>query len=139
MNYNKLEKATAVLTKIKAIDAEIIELDKFAMMIANGEIKSSFDLKLKDLKKSEETEKKKVLSEDGSLNTGEEVNGFKFYMPSMFSSLGDKEEKKDPNTHTLSHDLSDTAVLQIMGVMLCEKHDRRNNLIRQLQSYGVVA
>lgn len=135
MNLRNLEQATAVLAKIKVLDAEIIELDKFAMMIANGEIKSSFDLKLLDLEKQEKEENKQVLDEDGSIIKMK----YSDFLPLTFnwSAGASSVPAKNPNEHTLSNDLSELVALQVMGVMLCDKQEKRTKLIKQLNSYGI--
>ena len=70
MNIKKLEKATKIYEQIKILDAQISELEKFAMLVANGEIKSSFELKIEDLGKQKEDAEKVGFDEDGSLIKG---------------------------------------------------------------------
>lgn len=136
MNIKKLEKATNIYKKIKILDAQIIEIDKFAMLVANSETKSSFELKCEDLGKNEEDEQKIQFDDDGSLIKGiSDVpkSLFDLWMPRYSLSSENKKE----NVTILKNELSENAVMSILGVLLYEKNAQIQVLMTQLKDIGV--
>lgn len=142
MEVKTLEKAYKILEKVKALDNEIIKIDKVAGIVisqANGKSNSSFELKVKDY--SKENSKDSILDEDGSLKTGalshEIESPFSWLSKSMLlPHLQTKEEKVDKNTYSLNYQLSETATLKILSVLLNEKRQEREDLIVKLQKFG---
>jgi len=142
MSIKKLEKATKILEKIKILDAEIIEIDKFAMFAANDEIKASFELKIDNIGKKKEDENKVEFDSDGSLKSGatdfyaEMIRkytsplSFPFLTP-MGNSTSDKK-----NEYALRADISENTTLNILGLLLCDKQRKRDLLIGELAKYG---
>ncbi|HZW66383.1 MAG TPA: hypothetical protein VFF23_11875 [Hanamia sp.] len=143
MDFKKLERATKIYEQLKQLDKEIIEIDRFAMLVANGEIKSSFELKIDDIGKKKEDSDKVGFDEDGSLIKGTSDSLYEqmrrsFYMPIL--SFGcDTGKETDKNVHLLKNELSENATMSILGVLLQEKQFKRTNLLTQLQRLGVVA
>lgn len=62
MDLKNLQKATLIHASIKALDAEIIQIDKLAMLCANGKLTSSFELKC-----LEDKPEKLKMDEDGDI------------------------------------------------------------------------
>jgi hypothetical protein len=119
MNIKKLEKATKIYEQIKVLDAQIIEIDKFAMLVANSETKSSFELKCKDLGKKKDNEEKVGFDADGSLIKGQTEgyrSMFDLWMPRLYTTTADK---KNENEIVLKNELSVNAVMSILGILLC--------------------
>lgn len=139
MNIKKLEIATRILADLKKLDAEIIEIEKFAMKIANGQVKSSFTLNLYELGKRHK-EDKVSFDEDGSLVRGNRPDIMSRFMrshfPPNFIIMDDFEEEK-PSKDKLKYELSDTTTLQVLGVILGEKTTIRSKMIKQLNRYGI--
>lgn len=137
MDFKKLEKATKIYGEIKALDAEIIEIDRFAMLVANGEIKSSFTLTVEDVGKKKEDETKVSFDEDGSLVGLHKKMMSSLMMPMWFCSGSVSLESENENYHTLKNELSENATLNVLGVLLCEKQAKRRILLNSLDKLGV--
>jgi hypothetical protein len=136
MDFKKLEKASRILSGIKQLDAEIIEIDRIAMLVANGDVKSLFKLKIEDTTKAKEAEDKPLLDNDGSLFR----ESFHSLMMGSLGIGGIWREKKneDKHIHSLEQELSENSTMQILGVLLCEKQTRRQLLINQLETLGLL-
>ena len=140
MNIKKLEKATKIFEQIKVLDAQIIEIDRFAMLVANGEIKSSFELKVEDIGKKKEDEEKVSFDADGSLIKGDSIPEYSFRInwgSIIPCGLTGSSDKKNKNEHLYKTELSENGTMQILGILLYEKQQQRQALIQKLQSYGV--
>lgn len=131
MDIKKLEKATIILKAIKNIDAEIIEIEKTAMLVANNDTESHFLLNVIDNEKPQEEENTE------QENQGDPFSEFSGLLSFMAFRSSNKPEKENKNLHSLKCDLSVNATLQILGVLLYEKQTKRNKLINSLKKYGV--
>lgn len=135
MDIKKFEKATKILEQIKLLDSQIIEIDKFAMMVANGETKSSFQLICEDLEKKEQDDEKVEFDSDGSLIKGaglEYKSMFELFMPRFKTT----NPKKD-NEVVLKNELSVNVVMSILGILLYDKRNQREILIQNIKNLGV--
>lgn len=139
MELSKLEKATKIFNAIKVLDAEIVELDKVAMIVANGGGESSFELTINGVIVKDETEKVKF-DEDGSLILPKENESpyrsifLDFALPSYFRRDEKKEEK---NKTVIKNSLSEKSTMLILGILLEEKKMKRNKYLKQLEKIGV--
>lgn len=132
MNINKIEKLNKIIIKIKELDTQIIEIDKFAMLVANGETKSSFELRIEDLENKENVSP----NEDGYGGIEKYAAGLAFHIPSYITSKIRNISVSDENV--LKNDLSVNSVLSILGILLFDKQEKRKNLIKKLEGYGVI-
>ena len=137
MDIKELGKASKLLDKLKVIDADIIEIEKIAQLLASGNSKQSMVLAVTDT--SPETEpKKQVLDSDGSLTQPSmSVDGntltFSFF---GLNSRPFPENRQDNRTKKLDVQLSDTTALQVWGVLLEQKLIARGDLIKKLENLG---
>jgi len=138
MNLKKLQKATKILEEVKLLDAQIIELDRFAMLVVSGDTKCSFALTIENAPK-EEVEKV-GFDEDGSLKMGgaesyiEQMMKRYSYQPLLWGSS--PTPSAATNTQTLNHKLEESGALSILGILLGEKQVRRDKLLNQLKDFG---
>jgi hypothetical protein len=144
MNLKKLEKATKILEQIKKLDAEILELDRFAIKVANRDTDCNVSISLVD--KSPEVKREHIFGEYGFLKpeyTGEQEKPKESSMYDIMHSLrmgwfGQQASIKHVVvTDCLQHKLSDKETLQILGILLGNKHDARALLIKALNQMGV--
>lgn len=139
MELNKLERAGKLLAEIKKLDVDIIEIEKVAMMAANGEAETFFELKVVDIKKQIEDSEKLQLDEDGSLLKPSYTYTSlfeKYAMPfSWMETKPQSTEKK--NELVLNNALSERATMLILGVLLEEKQSKRLRYINKLKNLGV--
>jgi hypothetical protein len=133
MNIKQLEKATRIIEQVKALDKEIIDIDRQALLVANGEVKIELNIDVTDLAKKREEEEAVKFDEDGSLLSGEEFKGILRYAVT-FHMGRPKDEKKKKG---YGAEISETAALQIFGILLYEKQTRRTQLLQKLERIGV--
>lgn len=141
MNLKQLDKATRILSEIKELDNQIISIEKHAMLIANGNVALDLKLFILDLEKQAKEQNKVGFTEDGSLSYDAELRNLMkgYFMPS-FGILGSKpEEKKKECETTFMSELSESAALQILGILLYEKQTKRQSLLAKLNKIGVEA
>lgn len=129
MHIKELEKATAMLQRIKILDNEIIEIEKIAMIVANNDIDTNFQLKVIDKENTNEDDEQKPVEFDFG-----EYSGFLGFMAYRND---DNKKKENKNVHTINYDLSINATMQILGVLLYEKQTIRHNIIKKLNKYGI--
>jgi hypothetical protein len=142
MELKQLDKATKIYSDIQKIDAEIIEIERLASLVANGEVKSSFELKVVDKQKQEEESQKLEFDEDGDIIrpncvTFDHLHNFPLSILRLQNY--NNKESKSRSANTLSSNLSESTTLQILAVLLNEKKKRRIDLINKLKSFGVNA
>lgn len=130
MNLKKLEKAVKILERVKHIDKEIIELDKFAVLVANGEVKTSLAMSV---------EKKDADEVPNSVS--DSLDQMHEQLTSIFSygfHRGMTEPSKPRrNKHSISADLTETITLNVLAVLLADKYDKRTALLNQIKSLGI--
>jgi hypothetical protein len=136
ISLSTLEKSVKILDKIKELDKEIIEIEQAAMLLADTEsntIEMTLSFNQKDEQKPivEEPKKHDEYCNDVHSWINERVNYIRL-------SMGLNESpKNNQNKHTLSKELTVNVGMQILGIVLAGKIDRRNNLISQLNNLGV--
>lgn len=133
MNASKFEKATIAFERIKQLDKQIIEIEKLAMLLADGSTKQSVSISIEDLS---ESEKGNILDKDESLIGSESISGISLWKVPYGSVLSIKEDNQ--NEHKLAEPTSEKVMLQILGVLLHEKINERNYLIKQLEKMDIV-
>jgi len=144
MNLTKLEKASKILERVKVLDSQIIEIERFAMMVAEGLIKSGLELSIEGLKPKVK-EKSDLFDGDGSLKNKyrEEYESYSDRMRSLMmpflaeSPLIKPLEKLNANKSILKAELSEKSTLRILGVIMGEKQALRQSLINQIERLGV--
>jgi hypothetical protein len=122
MELKQLDKATKIYSDIQKIDAEIIEIERLASLVANGEVKSSFELKVVDKQKQEV--RFRQLTEDGDIIrpncvTFDHLHNFPLSILRLQNY--NNKESKSRSANTLSSNLSESTTLQILAVLLNEK------------------
>lgn len=131
----QLERAAKLYKEIKVIDAQIIELDKWAIKIANEGFKISIDISFEERQKQKEVS----FDLDGSLIFDRQADA-----PSMFTSIfqsfmpygyNGQEKKKDENS--IKKVISESTCLIILGGMLSELMDNKHNIINELKKIGI--
>jgi hypothetical protein len=141
MILKQLEISQKVYNEFKALDAEILEIEKVAMLVANGDTEVNLSLNVKDTS-VKEPKSKVNFDEDGSLMKSgqlgfrvEMFNPFEMYTKHL-SGLSQLKEEKQPAT-TLKSKLSENMSLNILAVLLSIKMEERAKLIRKLNRFGV--
>lgn len=127
----KFEKAGKLFDQIKKLDSEIIEIDKFAMLSANGDNKASLSM---SIDKEKEEVVKPVLDEDNSLARGL----LSYISPFSWSEGYRAKSTQADDKHCVSYEVSVNVTMQILGVLLREKQIQRDALIVKLNKMGVI-
>jgi len=138
MKLSQLDKANKLYSRIKELDAEIIEIERFADAIASKKAKIKFSLSYADLEKVAEQDKV-VLDDNGFL-----VKGGKKEYTSMFSfwmqnPLGNRSCEKPEKTYDgkIKYELDDSLALQVLGVLLKDKMEVREKAMKAINKLGV--
>lgn len=124
MNYTKLEKAAKVYEWIKKLDAEIIELEKMANKIADGDKEITVSIKVPIPKKEEELNRETY---DTSLSLGW---SFSF---DLSAPLRRSARATAPTHDEWSSDIDETAAFHMLGYFLAAKQRKRERLLKQIQ------
>lgn len=138
MKLEQLERATIIYNDIKELDKEIIAIDRIAMLVANGEIKSTLELKIEDIEKQNDDSQKISIDEDGSIVRNDyDIVGRMLYKLAIPNFKKGCAEPKNENEHILKNSLSENSTLQILGILLGEKQYKRKILLDRLHKIGV--
>lgn len=133
MNLKNFDKANKIYQQIKALDAEIIEIEKMAGLIADGG-KCQFDFSCE----SKSGDKKvSVLDSDGSLIDPNNPNKGYSVTFMLWGGSGETKKVENPNLHRMNKCVSESIALQLMGVLIAEKVSARNELVQKLESIKV--
>ena len=124
MKINKLAKAAKLLENLKQFDAEILEIERYAMEIANEECVVTLQL-------SVENKDKEAPSEEFRLPNPMEI--YSFLIPRYVAV----DQHKSTKSKSLAHNITETETLMVLGVLLQIKQHKRKNIIHQLQSMNV--
>ena len=114
MNIRELERATKIFEKIKDIDKQINELDKFAISVVNGNVKCNLLLSVEDLSQQEIDE------------TIENLSFESMFMPML--------AKKNRVTKELKSEITENYALKILAIFLNDKKEQRQKLVNKLES-----
>lgn len=142
MNLKKIEKAGAIIRQIQNLDAAIIEIDRFAMLIANQDSPCVVTLRADDEKKKAEEDAKVRFDKDGSLiNNPGIMSWLDSYRQSMlggfsYGGLVPSATPKDTRV-SLDAEFTNSETLQVLGILLGNKQAQRQKLLHQLEQMGV--
>jgi hypothetical protein len=136
MNITKLEKASKLIERMKEVDQEVIALENLADQIANKRSEIKLTLNVVDLEKKEKGEGVQF-DENWSIvklnNYGISPFGLSWMPAGLMPSTNTAESKGEK----FKQDISDTAALNIIGVLMFEKLEIRKAIFKQLEKIGV--
>jgi hypothetical protein len=123
MDFKKLENAQKAYDEIKKLDAEIIVIEKVAMVVAQNKTEIIFKMSVEDLEKK--PKKDDILDGDGSLKLGDSAQS------GLFVWFGGATNVKEPEKDVMQilEAIPDTTALQVLGVLMNVKQERRKQLI----------
>lgn len=134
MEYKLLKKAAITMERIRVLDSEIIQIDKLAMLCAEGKLKSTIELTA-----HEEKEEKLKLDDDGFIVKPTTDNKPSWHTGGILSFMMDYNTapKAEENVHVIKTPLSESETFQFLGFLLQLKDTERKVLVKQLKEYGV--
>jgi len=147
MNIQELERSQKIYAQIKTLNTEIIEIEKVAILIANGNAEVNLSLKVTDTTPKKDDKEKVEFDEDVSFKSSL-GSGLNFRMgiinpwgtqESLFEKMYGKgaiSEEKESGTN-LKACLSENLSLNVLAILLYDKQTRRDKLIRNLKRIGV--
>lgn len=137
LEITKIKKINLVFEQIENLYAEIFKIESLALFASNNDFKAKFNLTLSDDASKFEPDKKLDHFTDMRMEYHRVVNGDRTYFPpaGLFQVNAKAEPRKD-DKNTLSDQLSETATMQILGIILCEKKKNLKLLIDELQKMG---
>lgn len=132
MDIKSVEKIYNKVAAVKKLDQEIIEIDRLALLIANGNVGVNLSLAIEDFDKAAKLE-----AENGSKVNKGLIGGLQF--TTLYWTFGGSEPKPPKNEAITEYKqiVSPEVTLQILGTLLGDKVTKRAELIRQLQELGL--
>lgn len=143
INIEKVKKVNLVFDKIQKLQTEISKVDNLAMFAASNDFKAKLKLTLNDSKTILDTRDSKILipssdfsppSNDWMKMRGREINYS--YRAGLFERMWLDEPQKKDNDNSISNEISETATMEILGILLREKQKKLELLIDELKELG---
>ncbi len=145
MNIQQLERSQKMYTNIKELDAEIIEIEKIAMLLVDGNAEVKLNLSVKDTTPKSE---KIAIDEDGDMKATKSgpltfgIMSPMAFMQRIQGSRGlwiddDPLQAKQDNSEKMSYGISENLSLNVLAILLNEKLEKRAKLIKSLNRIGV--
>lgn len=137
MNIRKLENAAKTLDAIKAIDAEIIALDKLAQQCASGPKGIEISIAVEGHK--EEEAKKVSFDADGSLAIGDKPYSGGLYLAryaGLLTEWGGTSDLKKEADIAPSFNVDDVTAIRVIATMIEGSNEKREKLLAKLRSMG---
>lgn len=134
MTASQFAKAQKLFDRLKELDAEILECEKYADMIANKKMEIKLSLKMNDLEAAEKEKHKVCFDGDGSLMS----NYHRAYMSGLFGIMTPAaNEKEKKYTDKYDSQIPDRVALKVLGVLLADKLEARELAIKALGKMGI--
>lgn len=144
MNIKQLERSQKMYQEVKALDAEIIEIEKIAILVVDGNAEVNLSLTVKDTTPKPKESEKAQFDEDGSLkSTISRGAGFDIrdpwssLLPNYFASSLKSHSLSEHGCNVLKSELSDNLSLSVLAILLDDKLKKREKLIKSLNRIGV--
>ena len=146
MKINQLQKALNTYEKIKALDAEIISIEKHAKLISNGDAKIDLRLSVQnllDVDKEEKEKQQEKIDEEYKSPYGDlsslwsQIRKPSFEIKFPHGGISGFQEAVKPHTKNFEISLIDTIALEVLGIILSEKLKNREKLIFSLKRLGI--
>ncbi|WP_256013198.1 hypothetical protein [Desertivirga xinjiangensis] len=132
MKLKTISEAKSILEKLTTLDAEIIQIEKKAIKIANGAFTSSITLEF-DVEPESKPKNHAKQSRSGERQ-------HLFFPGLLFSPevpRWGEENIQNKNASDLSFGLEETEMLMVMGTLIAIKKQRRMGLLSKLKEMGV--
>lgn len=141
LEITKIKKVNLVFEKIENLYTEISKIESLAFFASNNDFKGIFNLTLADSKgmPSHSADDDMTIHIDRIMppNNWFSPNDRAMYgIPKYFLDSAVLTKPKKDKKHTLSNELSETATMQILGIILCEKQKNLKLLIDELEEMG---
>lgn len=129
MKLSRLAKINEGFVLLTKIDKEVMEIEKLASEIVTNRV--SLDLELKCINHDKKVSSQ-VLDANGDLiSETSSSSGWTFY------SFKAEEPKPKENESVYKESMGDTLALQVLGLLLRDKQDKRNIILNQFKQWGV--
>ena len=132
MNIKKIERASRIVSEIKALDKEIISIEKIAQVIADGK---SMKIEIQT-EAPAEGKKETILDEDGSLISPQDNTPLGALARQWILHLGGATPTSTNMERIVKHqfELTDGDALNILAVLLRVKQTQREMLLQKVDS-----
>lgn len=141
IEITKIKKINLVIEKIEKIMTEISKVESLATFASNNDFKAKFKLTLSDSRTKEHSEDREIKTHISDFiipPTGWGANfspGRFIERSGLYEAMMHPKPIKD-DSRTLSDQLSETATMQILGIILCEKQKNLKLLVDELEEMG---
>jgi hypothetical protein len=137
LNINQIEKIKKIYERVKSLDENIGELEKLAILVSDKQTEINVTLSVKDMGAMKKETTKVKFDEDGSIVTGGRISGLSWILDwNDRTCKKEDEEETDKYTSSISWAVSDKSAFRLMGMLMQEKKQERDILLKKLQSYG---
>lgn len=141
LKVKTIERIKAIYDSVKTLDGEIIELEKLGLLIADKKTEIKLNLSVNDLEAEKKEKSKAIFDEDGSLISGPRPDYgihplLGIPMPMMFRTDSFKNIAQASDAPSIYWQIPDKTAPMILGVLLSQKQEERNNLLESLKKYG---
>lgn len=126
MELKHIEKIINSYNRLKHLDKEIIEFEKYAIKLANEDCKCSISIKMEF---PNDVPKKEILDSDGSLITNRLSTDDPYKMFFTFGGLSSSDNDKNDNSKKLKSEILEVDALQIIGYLIEKKNIERKSLL----------
>ena len=123
MNLKTLQKAEKWYNRLKELDQEIIELEKKAILIAEGNVNISLNMEIKDIDKKQEVKEVQGV-------------GYTSIFTAMFGANNATEAKEEYLTENLNKSISPPEAIEIIGLLIFYRNKQRDEVIKGLNQLG---
>lgn len=129
MNYKTVQRVHKLYEELKALDTEIIQIDKLAVYIANN--KASIDLRI-TAEKNKADQATPVLDSDGSLLGAEKRMYQNFFDVPRYAFLTDPTTLPKPD-FDLNYNLPEELCLAVLDVPIRDLNTKRKVITDELR------
>ena len=141
IEITKIKKVNLVFEKIEKIMTEISKVESLATFASSNDFKAKFKLTLSDSTTKDHSDNREIKTHMSDYIMP--PSGWPTYFSperfaersGLFEAMMRPEPSKDDSS-TLSDQLSETATMQILGIILCEKQKNLKLLVDELEEMG---
>lgn len=139
ITMSKLHHITHLLSELEQCCKEISQFEKAARTMANNKSTIKLTMEVLDQDAKAKEEGKMRMDADGSLEQAAGLYGYLSGRPTWMEQMLGMSPKKQvsPFANTLEMEVSDVQALEVLGIMLRHKVERRDTIKKDLLKLGI--
>jgi hypothetical protein len=136
IDEKKIKHTAELFEKIQKLQKGISKIENLAQFVSDNDVKGKLDLSI-----GPDFLKNTIVKVEGSFDFSQDYMARVLLenhpYPTAFGRFKTTNTKKNDNDKNLSDELSETATMQILGILLCEKQKKLSLLIDELKENGI--